>query len=154
MSTLLSGTNHYLSCFTICVSGWIITLVTLLHKNADRIYPFPKSARNICWDKANGKIRPKLVFCFAATFLLQTVAHVQKPGLRSRIPNNTGSRSRIFCPTPTPDAQLDHFLITLLNWEFLLKWYNFFWNFCWIRDFLLCTTISIDFNSQISSPLC
>jgi len=34
------------------------------------------------------------------------------------------------------------FYITLLNWEFLLKWYNFFWN----REFLLCTTISIDFN--------
>jgi len=29
---------------------------------------------------------------------------------RSRIPNNTGSWSRIFCPTPTPDVQLDHFL--------------------------------------------
>jgi len=28
----------------------------------------------------------------------------------SRIPNNTGSGSRIFCPTPTPDVQLDHFL--------------------------------------------
>jgi len=23
--------------------------------------------------------------------------------------------------------------ITLLNWHFLLKWYNFFWNFCWNR---------------------
>jgi len=41
------------------------------------------------------------------------------------------------------------FYITLLNWEFLLKWCNFFWNFCWIRGFLLCTTIPIDFNSQI-----
>jgi len=30
-----------------------------------------------------------------------------------------------FCPTPTPNVQLDHFYITLLNWEFLLKWYNF-----------------------------
>ena len=30
------------------------------------------------------------------------------PGLRSRISNNTGSRSRIFCPTP--EVQLDHFL--------------------------------------------
>jgi len=29
-----------------------------------------------------------------------------------------------FCPTP--DVQLDHFYTTLLNWEFLLKWYNFF----------------------------
>jgi len=28
----------------------------------------------------------------------------------SQIPNNTRSRSRIFCPTPTPDIQLDHFL--------------------------------------------
>ena len=33
-----------------------------------------------------------------------------------------------FCPTP--DVQLDHFYITLLNWEFLLKWYNFCRNFC------------------------
>jgi len=37
--------------------------------------------------------------------------------------------SRIFCPTPTPDDQLDHFYITLLNWEFLLNWYRFFWKF-------------------------
>ena len=31
---------------------------------------------------------------------------------RSRFPNNTGSRSgsRIFCPTPTPDIQLNHCL--------------------------------------------
>jgi len=46
------------------------------------------------------------------------------------------------------------FHITLLNWKFLLKWYNFFWNFCWNRNFLLFTMISIDFNSQISFPLC
>jgi len=46
------------------------------------------------------------------------------------------------------------FYITLLNWKFLLKWYNFYWNFCWNRDFLPCTTISIDFNSQISFFLC
>jgi len=25
------------------------------------------------------------------------------------------------------------FYITLLSWEFLLKWHNFFWNFCWNR---------------------
>jgi len=42
----------------------------------------------------------------------------------SRIPNNTGNRRRIF--RPTPDVQLDHFYIALLNWEFLWKWYNFF----------------------------
>jgi len=29
-----------------------------------------------------------------------------------------------FCLSPTPGAQLDHFYIALLNWEFLLKWYN------------------------------
>ena len=23
--------------------------------------------------------------------------------------------------------------VTLLNWEFLLKWYNFVWSFCWNR---------------------
>jgi len=46
------------------------------------------------------------------------------------------------------------FYITLLNWEFLLKWYNFFWNFCWNSYFLLCTTIPIDFNSQILLLLC
>ena len=28
---------------------------------------------------------------------------------RSRIPDNTGSRSRFFCRTPTPDVQFDHF---------------------------------------------
>ena len=28
----------------------------------------------------------------------------------SRISDNTGSRSRIFCPIPTPDVQLDLFL--------------------------------------------
>ena len=36
----------------------------------------------------------------------------------------------------------------------LLKWHNFFWNFCWNRAFLLSTTISIDFNIQTSFPLC
>ena len=39
------------------------------------------------------------------------------------------------------------FYITLLNWKFLLKWYNLFWNFCWNIDFLLCTTISIGISS-------
>jgi len=37
----------------------------------------------------------------------------------------------LFCPTP--DVQLYCFYITLLSWEFLLKWYNFFWNICWNR---------------------
>jgi len=33
---------------------------------------------------------------------------------------------RFLCPTP--EVRLDHFYIALLNWEFLLKWYNFCWN--------------------------
>ena len=47
---------------------------------------------------------------------------------RSPIPNNTGNRSRIFCPTPTPDVQLDHFshhtpklVIPVEMVQFLLK---------------------------------
>jgi len=54
----------------------------------------------------------------------------------SRIPNDTRGRSQIFCPTPTPEVQLDHFYITLLSWEFLLNRYNFLWNFCWNRGIL------------------
>jgi len=49
----------------------------------------------------------------------------------SPIPNNT--RSRIFCPTPTQMSSYIIFYITLLSWEFLLKWYNFLRNFCWNR---------------------
>ena len=71
----------------------------------------------------------------------------------SQIPDNTGRRSRIFCRLQLQMSNWIIFNITLLNWEFLLKWYNFFWNFCWNRDFLLCTTISIHFNSDISFPL-
>jgi len=36
------------------------------------------------------------------------------------------------------------FNITFLSRDFLLKWCNFIWNFYWNREFLLCTTISID----------
>ena len=45
----------------------------------------------------------------------------------SRIPNNTGSRSRIFfVRLQLRGSDWIIFYITLLNWEFLLKWYNFF----------------------------
>jgi len=53
-------------------------------------------------------------------------------------------RSRIFCPTQTPEVQLDHFYITLESWELLLNRYNFLWNFCWNREFLLRTTTSTE----------
>jgi len=63
---------------------------------------------------------------------------VWKPGLQAQRPSRRflvgagigclttlGVGVGFFCPTP--DVQLDHFFyITLLNWEFLLKWYNFF----------------------------
>jgi len=35
------------------------------------------------------------------------------------------------CCCPTPDVQLDYFLHHTP--KFLLKWYNFFWNYCWNR---------------------
>jgi len=43
--------------------------------------------------------------------------------------------------SPTPDVQSDQFLQPTR--EFLLKCYNFFWNFRWNWCFLLCTTISV-----------
>jgi len=64
-----------------------------------------------------------------------------------------GDGVAFFCRLQLQMSNWIIFNITLLNWEFLLKWYNFFWNFCWNRDFLLCTTISIHFNSDISFPL-
>ena len=48
-----------------------------------------------------------------------------------------------FYPTPTLEVQLNQFLLSHSN-LWLLKWYNFFWNFCGNSDILLCTTISID----------
>ena len=63
----------------------------------------------------------------------------------SRIPNNTRGRSRIFfVRLRLWKFNWIFFYFTLLSWEFLLKWYNFFWNFYWNREFLLCTTVSID----------
>ena len=38
---------------------------------------------------------------------------------------------RFYCPTPKSNWTI--FYVTLLSWEFLLKWYNFLWNFCWDR---------------------
>jgi len=63
-------------------------------------------------------------FKFALSEFILSLPVVQRPGLRSRsrkesyvfgwsrsrIPNNTGNRSRIFFPTPTANVRLDHFL--------------------------------------------
>ena len=86
-----------------------------------------------------------LCFSFISMLTNDVVAFV--------ISKNTGSGSRIYlfdsrCPTGL------FFYTTLLNWEVLLKWYNFFPNFYWNIDFLLSTMISIDFNSQILFSLC
>jgi len=65
---------------------------------------------------------------------------------RSRIPKTTGGRSRIFLSdsgSPTGLFFTSYSYVRNPN-TYLLKWYNFFWNFCWNREFLLCTMISID----------
>jgi len=58
----------------------------------------------------------------------------------------------IFCPTP--DVQLDDFLQDTPETGIPGEMTQFFWNFCRNRASLLCTTISIDFNSLISFPAC
>jgi len=80
-----------------------------------------------------------LIYCRDANLGLRSAKESEAFGW-SRILNDT--RGRIFCLTPTPEVQLDHFYITLLSWKFLLNRYNCLWNFCWNREFLLCTTIS------------
>jgi len=57
-----------------------------------------------------------------------------------------------FCPTP--DVQLDHFLHHAPKLRIPVEVVQFLLKLLLNRDFLLCTTISIDFNSQISFSLC
>ena len=59
-----------------------------------------------------------------------------------------------FCPTPTPDVQLDHFLHHTLKLGMPVELVQFLLKPLLKQIFLLCTTISIDFNSQLSFPLC
>jgi len=68
------------------------------------------------------------------------------PELRSR---RFLSESDVFFRLRMPTWVI--FYIKLVNWEFLLKWYNFIWNFCWITYLLLCTTISIDWPDKFQS---
>jgi len=56
-----------------------------------------------------------------------------------------------FCPTP--EVQLDHFLHHTPKLGIRVEMAQFLLNFV-ETDFLLCTTISIGFDSQISFPLC
>jgi len=56
-----------------------------------------------------------------------------------------------FCPTPV--IQLNHFLHRTPTLGIRVEMVEFFETFV-ETDFLLCTTISTDFNSQISIPLC
>ena len=62
----------------------------------------------------------------------------------------TGSQSRTFCPTP--DVQLDQFFHHTPKLCIPVEMIQFLWKR--IQKLLLCTTIAIDFNSQISFPLC
>jgi len=64
----------------------------------------------------------------------------------SKISNNTRSqcRSWIFCSTLTPEVQLNHFLHHTPKLEIPVEMVQFLSNFYWNREFLLCTTISID----------
>jgi len=77
----------------------------------------------------------------------------------SRIPNNTWSRSRIFL-SDSGSSSGSFFYITLLSCEFLLKWYNFFWNFpetensCCVQQFPLSASCYKIVDSQISFTLC
>jgi len=78
----------------------------------------------------------QVLHAFTAAICVNIQTVQLPPGLRShkelevfgwsRIPNNTGSRSRIFCQSLTLEVQLDHFLHHTPNCEFLLKWFNFF----------------------------
>ena len=68
--------------------------------------------------------------------LLSRVAESEVFGW-SRSPKNTGNRSRIFF-VRVRMSNCIIFYITLLNWEFLLKWHDFFWNFCWNIFLFFC----------------
>ena len=53
-------------------------------------------------------------------------------GCRSRIRNNTRSQSQNFL-SDSESRIGSFFTLHSLSWEFLLKWYTFFWTFCWNR---------------------
>ena len=60
---------------------------------------------------------------------------------------------RFFCPTPTPNVQLDHFIHHTPKLGIPVDIVQYLLKLLLKQCFLLCTTISIDFNSQISFPL-
>jgi len=67
-------------------------------------------------------------------------------GLRSRSRMFLGeSESDFFVQLRLRKSNWIIFDITLLSWEFLLKWYSFLWTFCWNGEFVLCPTISIEY---------
>jgi len=57
-----------------------------------------------------------------------------------------------FCSTPTPEVQLDHFLLHTPKLGIHVEMVQFLKLL--LKRFLLCTTISIDFNKQASFHLC
>ena len=107
----------------------------------------------------NQELRPPVLCCVLVECRCQVGSGTTQPsqnltctpGSRSRsrsrirIPNNTRSCDwDLLLRLPLRKTNCIIFYITLLSWEVLLKWCTFFWNFCWNREFLLCTTISND----------
>jgi len=65
-----------------------------------------------------------------------------------------GSGVGFFCPNPTPDDQVDHILHHTHKLGILFEMVQFLLKLLLKQRFLaVCTTISINFNSQISFPL-
>ena len=54
-----------------------------------------------------------------------------------------------FCPTPTPDVQLDHFLHHTRKLGLPVEMVQFLLKLLLKQGFLLCTTISIDFKTNL-----
>jgi len=65
-----------------------------------------------------------------------------------------GVRVGFFVPALTLNAQLDHFLHHSPQLGILVEIVQFLLKILLKQRFQLCATISIDFNSQISFPLC
>ena len=96
-------------------------------------------AGNPVWarEKGTGRVRRGKTVAHASHLSSRVAVSEWEVFRWSRIPNNTGSQSRIFLSYSDSGCRIESFFTShSLSWKFLLKWYNFFWNFCWIRHFL------------------
>jgi len=90
--------------------------------------------RSFCYTKIS-EHQPKITASFATLLAIHGYGH-QGCGV--------GVEPDFFVRLRLRKSHWIIFYITLLSWEFLWKWYNFLWIFCWNREFLLCTTISLE----------